>query len=239
MGNWTSQIKVNAAAMRCIGIARQFFCSNPGLKKHSWEELQTKLIEQFHPKTNRATLQNQLMATYQGTGENVRDFGQRFNWILNQLDGAQDVPASEEAKMRRIIDRELVRNRFVEGLLPHLKRDLLLSKPITFEEAIKRALEIEEVEREVNRDRFRIGATNLESNRTWHPQPSRQFQTSQRTRPFTTPPPTCSFCSIVGHQENQCRRKNGACLACGEKSHSIRNCPRRNHPNAHRPLGRS
>ena len=39
------------------------------------------------------------------------------------------------------------------------------------------------------------------------------------------PPPICNYCQNLSHTQQNCRKANGLCLACGSSDHSMKSCP--------------
>ena len=117
-----------------------------------------------------------------------------------------------------------------------LKVMLNLGKSITWGEIIQIAerqdrkhfkmqlLEDSEDELPARLDKMKCQVTGVDEE--LEPVSTKIFQNSQRGRVTSGGPRTCAHCGRLGHMEQNCWRKKGACIICGSAEHGIKNCPK-------------
>jgi hypothetical protein len=112
----------------------------------TWAAFEQQFLERFRPVNYRKELLDRLRTPAQREGESIRSYGDRYRRLYEQA-----------APPHSTIDD--YKDDWVSGLNGPLKKEVLLSRPGTFDEAVVQAIEIEKVELTIKRDsrHFRSG----------------------------------------------------------------------------------
>ena len=119
------QIEILPAFLR--DRAAEFYDELPDSQQSDWEELKNALIDHFLPKEARRFYYADLYARKQGTTESAEDFGRVIQQLVRRA--YTEMPLEHQAT--------LMREHFVNGLRPALKRIVLISDPSDFNKAVE------------------------------------------------------------------------------------------------------
>src|SRR4051794_11725269 len=104
-----------------------------------WEDVKREFLRRFRPVNFDDELEDRLRAPRQDVGESVRSYGDRYQKLY-----AQARPGH--------LDRDFCRKYWIAGLDTSIKEDVLKAAPATFDEAITRAMALEQVRLQLRRD---------------------------------------------------------------------------------------
>ena len=107
--------------------AAEFYDELPDSQQSDWEELKNALIDHFLPKEARRFYYADLYSRKQGTTESAEDFGRVIQQLVRRA--YTEMPLEHQAT--------LMREHFVNGLRPALKRIVLISDPSDFNKAVE------------------------------------------------------------------------------------------------------
>jgi len=107
--------------------AAEFYDELPDSQRSDWAELKNALIDHFIPKEARRFYYADLYSRKQGATESAEDFGRVIQQLVRQA--YTEMPLEHQAT--------LMREHFVNGLRPALKRIVLISDPTDFNKALE------------------------------------------------------------------------------------------------------
>ncbi len=124
--NWTEKRQVDILPAFLRDRAAEIFDELPDGSKNNLDELKEVLTEHFMPKEARRFYYADLYARKQGNTESAADFGRVIQQLVRRA----------YAEMPLEHQDTLMREHFVNGLRPDLKRIILISDPKTFNQAV-------------------------------------------------------------------------------------------------------
>ena len=124
--NWSEKRQVDILPAYLRDRAAEFFDEMPDQKKFNLESLKEALVEQFMPKEARRFYYADLYSRKQGEHESANDFGRAIQQLVRRA--FSEMPIEHQDT--------LMREHFVNGLRPELKRIVLISDPKTFNKTL-------------------------------------------------------------------------------------------------------
>lgn len=97
----------------------------------TWAQFEVRFLARFRPANYEQMIQEELLKPKQQEGEGVRAYADRYERLRATVEGG---PTLNE-----------LRTFWISGLLPHLKKDVRMAAPVQFEDAVRRAERIEQV----------------------------------------------------------------------------------------------
>uniref|UniRef100_A0AC34FCT0 Retrotransposon gag domain-containing protein n=1 Tax=Panagrolaimus sp. ES5 TaxID=591445 RepID=A0AC34FCT0_9BILA len=129
----TNQMKVQKLRAKLRGRARRYFDTLDQAQKTTFEIASEALKDKFSDELVKRVADTRLMACYQQPGESVHAFSERLNDIILTL-----MENDDEAEIERTLTRE-----FKHRLTPRLRVEVLKTSPVTYEETLALALQVE------------------------------------------------------------------------------------------------
>jgi hypothetical protein len=133
IGQWTNEVKISVVICTIRGRAFDFISDNQWTE---YNNLKSALIGKFDSLDDVASLTTQLFHLKQESAS-IREHATSFDIILNKLKSIGAVPLSPQTLL----------NVFLNGLLFKYKRDILLQGISTYDEALKRAVLVERLDK--------------------------------------------------------------------------------------------
>ncbi len=124
---WTEKRQCEILPAFLMDRAAEFFDELPNEKQNDFELLKQSLIEHFIPKEARRFFYADLYSRKQGETESAEDFGREVQLLVRRAHAEMPVEHQDT----------LMREHFVNGLRPALKRIVLISDPKTFLRALE------------------------------------------------------------------------------------------------------
>ena len=193
----------------------------------TWENFRTEFLDKYVPRWEIDRRRNEFARLEQGN-LTVEQYDAEFTRLLRYVPYYQD----DEREKARL---------FYQGLKPELQTILASADWNTYAQVVERAAMVE----------FRISESHRSSQPHNHsqelslvkPKESRlsnlviqRPRVQQGKKPQTASVRaihtsgvtlTCDFCGGSKHNEKNCWKKKGKCLACGDRRHQISNCPKK------------
>ena len=124
---WSERRQIEILPAFLPDRAAEFYDELPDSQQSDWEELKNALIDYFLPKGARRFYYADLYSRKQGTTESAEDFGRVIQQLVRRA--YTEMPLEHQAA--------LMREHFVNGLRPALKRIVLISDPSDFNKAVE------------------------------------------------------------------------------------------------------
>jgi hypothetical protein len=119
--------------------AYAWYRSNATGSFQTWRQLQATFLQQFRPVTGQQQALAALTDIRQGSSEDVTSYIRRFRVVCTRYVGT-------------LLNDETIRHYFIQGFDRHsTRREVLSKRPVTTEDAINAALEVEVVDKEDDR----------------------------------------------------------------------------------------
>lgn len=204
LSKWSDAERLNILALRLDGDAAEYFRSREECRgARTYADLKKLLLERYTCKKSARFFREQLSLLRMDSREDVEAFADRVRKVN---DRTYDASGSAEyvAAVRFEADQRAL-DAFLNGLPGELGRQCRLAAPASFEEAIRAAIRVREVER-------------------------RPGDAPTARRVFRTPDGRACFnCGQTGHFMRDCRRGR-RCFGCGQEGHLQKDCRRRRGP---------
>ncbi|GFU84208.1 hypothetical protein TNCV_2488731 [Trichonephila clavipes] len=147
MGGWSNAGKVTILKLKLVGIAEEFFLSDP---THShlpdYNDIARVLITRIESTVPLSTRHQLFSSCIQGSSESVQEFATRINKLGTQIFQSNNSVLTTAA---RNANDQLLQSRFISGLKNDIRRFVLARDRNTLEESINVAL-IEEQNLKLN-----------------------------------------------------------------------------------------
>jgi hypothetical protein len=119
--------------------AYAWYRSNATGSFQTWRQLQATFLQQFRPVTGQQQALAALTDIRQGSSEDITSYIRRFRVVCTRYVGT-------------LLNDETIRHYFIQGFDRHsTRREVLSRRPVTTEDAINAALEVEVVDKEDDR----------------------------------------------------------------------------------------
>jgi len=230
VGHWTNDQKFQVAVMKLKNEALECYNTSGGIR--DWVGLISLLKTRFSIMEPRPVLRRKLNSAQQRPGEDPMTFSQRLKSLLMQID--PELQAASEDVRRRVLENLM--DRFIDGLRPSLRRNVLAKQP----EEWSKAIEIAQLEYQLEEmDKVKSGRIDvLQEEACQYPKNTGAIS---KTPANTVYPPPQGGQNAGGH--NQGPRFSGnngptpprpvpanaarelTCFNCGGRGHIRRNCP--------------
>ncbi|XP_027155305.1 uncharacterized protein LOC113755503 [Coffea eugenioides] len=188
----------------------------------TWENFTREFNEKFLPPLIQEKREDEFIMLKQGT-LNVAEYEGKFTKLSKY---APELVTNERKRIRR----------FVQGLNVEIQEGLAAAQISTFTEALEKAQRVESARMQASKrtppskiGRGMGGVRTTRASRGVLSRGGRSGPVQARGVPSSgsavTPQVNCGYCGKPNHLENECWRKSGKCLFCGNAEHQLANCP--------------
>ncbi|XP_075515770.1 uncharacterized protein LOC142550580 [Primulina tabacum] len=183
-----------------------------------WQEFTDLFYDKYFPDALRARKVTEFLELRQG-GMNVDEY------ILKFEEGSLFAPyiASNDKDKGA---------HFIRGLRAEIRRDINMSKAVTFKEIVSKSLLAEQDEKDIARERQARHQAIAQRGQSSSQRGKDRFKGKGKMEPSPRPPtvlsnpekPLCPKCGR--HHRGECRFGTHSCYRCGTAGHIAKDCPR-------------
>ncbi|XP_075520565.1 uncharacterized protein LOC142553909 [Primulina tabacum] len=219
--NYEDKDRISCAVFMLVKAARIWWNATkvgvdvPALK---WQEFTDLFYDKYFPDALRARKVTEFLELRQGS-MNVDEY------ILKFEEGCLFAPyiASNDKDKGA---------HFIRGLRAEIRRDINMSKAVTFKEIVSKALLAEQDEKDIARERQARHQAIAQRGQSSSQRGKDRFKGKGKMEPSPRPPtvpsdpekPLCPKCGR--HHRGECRFGTHSCYRCGTAGHIAKDCPR-------------